>query len=275
MQAGSLQLATLAQGGEKVGKAGSGAAGGDRTHDPWLRRPILYPLSYSRIRAGRALSPIARKLPRGVGAAGAQSGALGCAAIIESWFETRGAHRFRGRHERQHARRSPYRPDQDAQAAAGRRHPGLRRAGGRHLRSVADATSESKPSGSTQAEAYALGGLAAQDLERGVAERLRKVGAVEIRDANRPLKSGEDVDKAQCAACHAQGVAGAPKFADAGPWGARIKDRLRCAGRVRPQGRAPCRRRAAATAATRRSRAQWSTWPTPPGPSSPSRRAGD
>ena len=27
-----------------------GAAGGDRTHDPWLRRPILYPLSYSRSR---------------------------------------------------------------------------------------------------------------------------------------------------------------------------------------------------------------------------------
>ena len=25
-----------------------GAAGGDRTHDHWLRRPILYPLSYSR-----------------------------------------------------------------------------------------------------------------------------------------------------------------------------------------------------------------------------------
>ncbi len=29
-----------------------GAAGGDRTHDPWLRRPILYPLSYSRIAVG-------------------------------------------------------------------------------------------------------------------------------------------------------------------------------------------------------------------------------
>ena len=28
--------------------AEAGAAGGDRTHDPWLRRPILYPLSYSR-----------------------------------------------------------------------------------------------------------------------------------------------------------------------------------------------------------------------------------
>ena len=26
-----------------------GAAGWDRTSDPWLRRPILYPLSYSRI----------------------------------------------------------------------------------------------------------------------------------------------------------------------------------------------------------------------------------
>jgi hypothetical protein len=28
--------------------ARTGAAGGDRTHDPRLRRPILYPLSYSR-----------------------------------------------------------------------------------------------------------------------------------------------------------------------------------------------------------------------------------
>src|SRR5215208_7110538 len=36
-----------------------GAAGGDRTHDPWLRRPILYPLSYSRIKRGEcALSPM-------------------------------------------------------------------------------------------------------------------------------------------------------------------------------------------------------------------------
>ena len=30
-------------------KSNNGAAGGDRTHDPWLRRPILYPLSYSRM----------------------------------------------------------------------------------------------------------------------------------------------------------------------------------------------------------------------------------
>jgi hypothetical protein len=32
----------------KGGELEFGAAGGDRTHDPWLRRPILYPLSYSR-----------------------------------------------------------------------------------------------------------------------------------------------------------------------------------------------------------------------------------
>jgi cytochrome c5 len=63
----------------------------------------------------------------------------------------------------------------------------------------------------------------ASDAERAVAQRIQKIGAVEVRDANRPLKAGEDVYKAQCAACHATGAAGAPKFADAGAWGARIK----------------------------------------------------
>ncbi len=86
--------------------------------------------------------------------------------------------------------------------------------------------SDSKPAGSNQAERYALGGITAQDMERGVAQRLSKVGTVEIRDANRPLKAGEDVFKAQCAACHATGAAGAPKFGDAGAWGARIKTGL-------------------------------------------------
>ena len=87
---------------------------------------------------------------------------------------------------------------------------------------VAYVVSENKPSGSTQAEAHALGGVTAQDLDRGVAERIRKVGSVEIRDANRPLKSGEDVFKAQCTTCHATGAAGAPKFGDASAWGPRI-----------------------------------------------------
>ena len=55
-----------------------------------------------------------------------------------------------------------------------------------------------------------------------VAARIQKVGAVEIKDANRAARSGEDVYKAQCSACHATGAAGAPKFGDAGAWGARI-----------------------------------------------------
>jgi cytochrome c5 len=61
------------------------------------------------------------------------------------------------------------------------------------------------------------------NMEKSIAERLQKVGMVEIRDANREMKSGEDVFKAQCTACHTSGAAGAPKLGDAGAWGARIK----------------------------------------------------
>jgi cytochrome c5 len=58
-----------------------------------------------------------------------------------------------------------------------------------------------------------------------VAKRLQRIGSVEIRDASGPLvlKSGEEVYKAQCTACHAAGAAGAPKTGDAGAWAARIK----------------------------------------------------
>jgi len=66
-------------------------------------------------------------------------------------------------------------------------------------------------------------GAGAVDPERAVAERIMKVGMVEIRDANRPLKSGEQVFKAQCYACHLTGAAGSPKFGDAAAWGPRIK----------------------------------------------------
>ncbi len=64
------------------------------------------------------------------------------------------------------------------------------------------------------------------DAERAVAERIQKVGSVEVRDTNRPLRAGEEVYKAQCVACHAAGAAGAPKLGDAGAWGARIKQGL-------------------------------------------------
>jgi cytochrome c5 len=62
----------------------------------------------------------------------------------------------------------------------------------------------------------------AVDTEKATAMRIQKIGAVEVRDANRPLKAGADVYKAQCAACHDAGAAGAPKFADAAAWGARL-----------------------------------------------------
>ena len=62
----------------------------------------------------------------------------------------------------------------------------------------------------------------AVDMERATAQRIQKVGAVEVRDANRPLKNGDEVYKAQCAACHDAGAAGAPKFAVAFAWSARL-----------------------------------------------------
>jgi cytochrome c5 len=64
----------------------------------------------------------------------------------------------------------------------------------------------------------------ASNTPESVAARIQKVGSVEIRDANRELKSGEQVFKAQCTACHTSGAAGAPKFGDAGAWGSRIKE---------------------------------------------------
>ena len=85
-------------------------------------------------------------------------------------------------------------------------------------------TSGAKPAGDLNDKSKAtFSGLSDADRAKGVATRIQKVGTVEIKDANRALKSGEEVFKAQCTACHAAGVAGAPKVGDAGAWGARIK----------------------------------------------------
>ncbi|MBB6579854.1 cytochrome c5 [Comamonas odontotermitis] len=69
-------------------------------------------------------------------------------------------------------------------------------------------------------------GAGAVDEPALVAARIQKVGSVEIRDANRPLRSGEEVFKVQCAACHSTGAAGAPKFEDAAAWAPRLKTGL-------------------------------------------------
>jgi cytochrome c5 len=60
---------------------------------------------------------------------------------------------------------------------------------------------------------------------KSVAERIRPVGMVEVKDASDPasLKSGDQVFAAQCSACHASGALGAPKLGDAGAWAPRLK----------------------------------------------------
>lgn len=81
---------------------------------------------------------------------------------------------------------------------------------------------------------------------QAVAARIAPVGHVEVKDANdaASMKTGEQVYQAQCAACHASGAAGAPKFGDAGAWGPRIKtglemlvnSALKGKGNMGPQG---------------------------------------
>lgn len=61
------------------------------------------------------------------------------------------------------------------------------------------------------------------NVEQSVLTRIQKVGSVEIRDANREMKSGEAVYLAQCSACHTSGAAGAPKLGDTTAWAVRIK----------------------------------------------------
>lgn len=63
----------------------------------------------------------------------------------------------------------------------------------------------------------------AVNMELSTAQRIQKVGIVEIRDANREMKTGKQVFEAQCSACHTSGAAGAPKLGDAGAWSPRLK----------------------------------------------------
>lgn len=87
-------------------------------------------------------------------------------------------------------------------------------------------------------------GAGAVNTEMATEQRIQKIGAVEIRDANRPLEAGATVYKAQCAACHDAGLAGAPKFGDAAAWAPRIatgyeallNSALKGKGAMAPQG---------------------------------------
>ncbi|MEI6002943.1 cytochrome c5 family protein, partial [Paraburkholderia bengalensis] len=60
--------------------------------------------------------------------------------------------------------------------------------------------------------------------DAAVDARTAPLAQVEIRDANAPrvYKTGEEVYKAVCSACHAAGTAGAPKFTNTADWAPRI-----------------------------------------------------
>lgn len=61
--------------------------------------------------------------------------------------------------------------------------------------------------------------------EAAIAQRLQRVGTVELQAASSAggaPKTGEQAYQAQCAACHAAGALGSPKFGDAAAWAPRI-----------------------------------------------------
>ena len=61
-----------------------------------------------------------------------------------------------------------------------------------------------------------------------IARRIQPVGEVSLKDASAvlELRTGEQVYTAQCAACHAAGLANAPKFGDEAAWAPRVKTGL-------------------------------------------------
>ena len=88
---------------------------------------------------------------------------------------------------------------------------------------VAYVVSAYQPSSSASGENMSLYGVSQDARDRDIAQRLKRVGTVEIRDANRELATGETVFKAQCVACHGSpGIPGAPHLGDAAAWAARI-----------------------------------------------------
>src|SRR6266853_2083405 len=58
-----------------------------------------------------------------------------------------------------------------------------------------------------------------------VAKRIKPVAEVNMGGpAGKVLKTGEEVYKSVCAACHATGIAKAPKFGDRRDWGPRVRE---------------------------------------------------
>lgn len=73
----------------------------------------------------------------------------------------------------------------------------------------------------------APGGAAGSDAmsEKAIAERMRPVALVAVADsgAAKSMQTGEAVYAAACSACHAAGIAGAPRTGDVAAWAPRFK----------------------------------------------------
>jgi cytochrome c5 len=82
-----------------------------------------------------------------------------------------------------------------------------------------------------------------------IAARIKPVGEVVVVDANAPKaeKTGEEIVKGVCGACHTTGAAGAPKIGDKGAWSKRIgegldhllKTAIKGEGAMPPRGGSP------------------------------------
>lgn len=58
--------------------------------------------------------------------------------------------------------------------------------------------------------------------ELATAIRIQKIGSVALQAGERKLRAGAEAYAAQCAACHAGGLVGAPKFGDTAAWAPRL-----------------------------------------------------
>lgn len=68
-------------------------------------------------------------------------------------------------------------------------------------------------------------GAGSDEGPQAIAQRIAPVATVAFKDVSAPTvaKTGEEVFKAQCSACHATGAVGSPKFGDQAAWAPRIK----------------------------------------------------
>ncbi len=80
------------------------------------------------------------------------------------------------------------------------------------------------------ASALIMFAVQAQDMsEKAIKERIKPVGSVHIAGAQAESaadagpRSGEDIAKASCNACHVAGVLGAPKVHNAADWAPRLE----------------------------------------------------